>query len=103
MNNIKDNKVNDIFTLNLSEKQVAIYAKGLDSSIKLIAQNLLNSNNSILVLRNVLPQLMELNSELVSLDVIIDKTIAANKINYNVVVKNNIISKTPQPKEQTDV
>jgi hypothetical protein len=61
------------YKLELSEEQIKLYVAGLDSAVKLIAQQLLQGN-SALVLKQLLPKLIEINNELQNLDQIIDST-----------------------------
>ncbi len=68
-------KDKSLIYLEIDEYGAKVYATGLDSSIKLIAQQLLQgaNGNSLIVLRNLLPRLIEINSTGLKLDAAIDK------------------------------
>lgn len=68
----------------MDEAKVTLYVQMFDSAIKLIGQQLIQGNGP-LMLRNLLPKLIEINNELISLDSIID---AANKGQQNGAAKD---------------
>lgn len=70
---LKGERVRTMYTLELDKEQVKTYVVGLDSSIKLIANQLLQQNAPT-ALRTLLPQLISINDELTKLDKIIDET-----------------------------
>lgn len=57
--------------IELSEKSVKIYVTGLDSSVKLIVAQIAQGN-SLLTLKNLLPKLIEINDEALTLDKLLD-------------------------------
>lgn len=61
------------YKLELDEDRIKTYISGLDSGIKFIAQQLLQGNSAI-VLRQLLPKLIDINNELQYLDKLIDET-----------------------------
>lgn len=61
------------YKLELTRERLLTYVAGLDSGIKLIAQQLLQQN-SPLALRELLPKLTKINEELQYLDKLIDET-----------------------------
>lgn len=52
------------YTLVLTEDRLQIYIKSLDSSIKLMGQQLAQATNGPLALKNLLPQLIIISQEL---------------------------------------
>lgn len=64
------------YTLELELEKLQIYVKAFDGAIKLIAQALLQGNqgNSVLALKQLLPDLIKFNKELEYLDKLIDET-----------------------------
>lgn len=62
-----------VYKLELDEPRLKIYIAGLDSGIKIIAQQLLQGN-SCAVLKQLLPSLIDLDRELSFLDKTIDET-----------------------------
>ena len=72
------------YNLELNKERIARYIRGLDSSIKIIAAQLQQSNNSALALRNLLPELIKLDEELQFLDSIIDQVEENKKPNNKI-------------------
>lgn len=66
--------------IELSEERLKIHVRGLDSSIRLMGQQLAQSPNGPLTLKNLLPDLIILSQELDQLDKDIDAAKEIKKI-----------------------
>lgn len=77
-----------MYNLSLSKDRIIIYVTGLNSSIQVIAGELIKSNNPALTLRQLLPQLLNISDELINLDNLIDRTDKLNEKNKEITSKS---------------
>lgn len=63
-----------MYDLSLTKEQLVVYVTGLDSSIKLICQQIIQSQQSGLILKQLLPKLQEIDKQFQFLQEIVDKT-----------------------------
>lgn len=65
--------IDKLYYISLNKNSLTIYIEAFNSHIKVISSQLLQSNNAALSLRELLPQFIKINSELLNLDKTIDE------------------------------
>lgn len=52
-----------MYKLELTEEQLKIHVTGLDSSLRILGQNITNAQSPGLALKNLLPELIKINNQ----------------------------------------